>query len=71
VGIRPHLTEHPTPFSQHSITHTIFIINFTNLPINFSQAKIFGIQKFDHSQLAGFSIFVLISRQNDELINKE
>jgi hypothetical protein len=46
--IRSSFTEHPTPSSHHSITHSIFSINFTNLPINFSQANIFGIQKFDH-----------------------
>jgi hypothetical protein len=46
--MRPPFTEHPTPSSHHSITHSIFSINFTNLPINFSQANIFGIQKFYH-----------------------
>jgi hypothetical protein len=74
VEIRPTFAEHPTPSSHHSITNRIFSIKFTNLPINFSRANIFGIKKFDHchiSQLAGFSIFILISRQNDELTNKE
>jgi hypothetical protein len=72
VDIRPRFTEHPTPSSYHSITHSILSINFTNLPINFSRANIFDIQKFDHwSYLTTDKIFILISRQNDELINKE
>jgi hypothetical protein len=43
VDIRPRFTEHPTSSSHHSITHSIFSINFTNLPINLGRAKIFGI----------------------------
>jgi hypothetical protein len=74
VDIRPPFTEHPTPSSHHSITHSIFSINFTNLPINFSRANVFGIQNLitDHiSQLAQSFIFILISRQNGEIINIE
>jgi hypothetical protein len=59
----------PTPSSHHSITHSIFSLN---LPINFSQANIFGIQKFYHwpyLTTGGVFIFILISRQNYELIN--
>jgi hypothetical protein len=33
---------------HHLLTIQYFSINFTNLPINFSRANIFGIQKFDH-----------------------
>jgi hypothetical protein len=43
-GHRPPFTEHPTPSSRHSIAHSIFSINYTNLPINFSRANIFGIK---------------------------
>jgi hypothetical protein len=71
VDIRLPFTEHRTPSSHHSITVSIF---FTNLPINISQANILAFKNLitDRiSQLAGFSIFILISRQNDELINKE
>jgi hypothetical protein len=74
VGIRPPFTEHPTPSSHHSITHSIFSINFTNLPINFIRASILAYKNLITDrilQLAGFSIFILISRQNVELINKE
>jgi hypothetical protein len=45
VDIRPPFTEHPTPSFHYSISHSIFS---TNLPINFSRANIYGIQKFDH-----------------------
>jgi hypothetical protein len=48
VDIRPPFTEHPTPSSHHSITHSIFATNFINMPMNFSQANIFGIQTFIH-----------------------
>jgi hypothetical protein len=44
MEIRPPFTEHPTPSSHHSITQSMFSINFTNLPVNFSWANIFGIQ---------------------------
>jgi hypothetical protein len=74
VDIRPPFTEHPTTSSHHSITHSIFSINFTNLPINVSQANILALKNMitDRiSQLAEFSIFILISRQNDKLIHKE
>jgi hypothetical protein len=63
-----------TPPSHHSITHSVFSINLTKLPINFCRANILAFRNLitDRiSQVAGFSIFVLISRQNDEFINKE
>jgi hypothetical protein len=66
--IRPPVTEHPTPTSHHSITHSIYSVNFTNLPISFSRANMCGINKFVHwpyLTTGGFSIFILISRQND------
>jgi hypothetical protein len=74
VDIRPPFTEHPALSSHHSITHRIFSINFTNLPVKFSRANIFGIQKFDYWPYLttyGIFFFILISRQNEELTNNE
>jgi hypothetical protein len=48
MDIRPPFTEYPAPSSHHSITHSIFSINFTDLPMNLSRANISGFQKFDH-----------------------
>jgi hypothetical protein len=48
VDIRHPFTEHRTPSSHKFITHSILSINLTNLPINFSRAKIFDIQIFYH-----------------------